>query len=425
MQARKGVPGLALVLFLACGGCSGPKPAPRSQPVVKVGESRVVPKAAAEGRWSVGPLFSLQDGQVILGDLKFSLRSKDRGRTWLQAPELPSRQLLQLGDGSFYVLDPLTRHAGERGHFLGRRLELTDLDDPSAWTEQRWVELPVRVERWTDLHGDDGSPVSTFRFGGPMLELEDGTLLAGKAGNFAGDTAPMPGFIPTKGEKWFKYRTYLLASRDRGQSWHYLSTIAYDGVSGQESFCEPALVDLGGGELLSVMRTGRYAPMYQARSMDGGKTWGPPAPLTTLGLSPMMVFLPNGALVCSFGWRPFKAIPSQVDGGAYVGALRDYQERYRSLIGVEDPSAAAGDYVMASFDKGHTWSRPTKVADPLTVGYTLLAATGSDTCLLLSRRIVIEGLSREEVLQKWESEWHDWVDKSGAVIEAREIRVTR
>ena len=425
MQARKGVPGLALVLFLACGGCSGPKPAPRSQPVVEVGDSRVVPRAAAEGRWSVGPLFSLQDGQVILGDSKFSLRSKDRGRTWLQAPELPSRQLLQLGDGSFYVLDPLTRHAGERGHFLGRRLELTDLDDPSAWTEERWVELPVRVERWTDLHGDDGSPVSTFRFGGPMLELEDGTLLAGKAGNFAGDKAPMPGFIPTKGEKWFKYRTYLLASRDRGQSWHYLSTIAYDGVSGQESFCEPALVDLGGGELLSVMRTGRYAPMYQARSMDGGKTWGPPEPLKTLGLSPMMVLLPNGALVCSFGWRPFKAIPSQVDGGAYVGALRDYQQRYRSLIGIEDPSAAAGDYVMASFDKGHTWSRPTKVADPLTVGYTLLAATGPDTCLLLSRRIVIEGLSRAEVLQKWESEWHDWADKSGAVIEARQIRVTR
>jgi hypothetical protein len=425
MQARKGVPGLALVLFLACGGCSGPNPAPRSQPVVEVGDSRVVPRAAAEGRWSVGPLFSLQDGQVILGDSKFSLRSKDRGRTWFRAPELPSRQLLQLGDGSFYVLDPLTRHAGERGHFLGRRLELTDLDDPSAWTEERWVELPVRVERWTDLHGDDGSPVSTFRFGGPMLELEDGTLLAGKAGNFAGDKAPMPGFIPTKGEKWFKYRTYLLASRDRGQSWHYLSTIAYDGVSGQESFCEPALVDLGGGELLSVMRTGRYAPMYQARSLDGGKTWGPPEPLKTLGLSPMMVLLPNGALVCSFGWRPFKAIPSQVDGGAYVGALRDYQQRYRSLIGIEDPSAAAGDYVMASFDKGHTWSRPTKVADPLTVGYTLLAATGPDTCLLLSRRIVIEGLSRAEVLQKWESEWHDWADKSGAVIEARQIRVTR
>jgi hypothetical protein len=300
-----------------------------------------------------------------------------------------------------------------------------DLDDPAGWTEDQWIRVPVTVEQWTDLHGDDGSAVTTFRFGGPMLELEDGTLLAAKAGNFIGDRVPMQGFVPTKGEKWFKYRSYLLASTDHGQSWEYRSTIAYDGVSGQESFCEPALVDLGDGELLSVMRTGRYAPMYQARSLDGGKTWQEPEMLETLGLSPMMVLLPNGILVCSFGWRPFKHIPSQVDGGAYVAALKDYGERYRAQVGVEDPSAAAGDYVMVSVDKGQTWSRATKIAEPLTVGYTLLAPTGPDTCLVLSRRIVIDGKSRVEVIQKWRDQWHDWVDKSGAVIEAREITVTR
>ena len=425
MQVRKRVDVLALALILASAGCSRPEPLPKTQPKLHVGDAMIVSGAGTEGRWSVGPLFSLQDGSLVLGDLKLSHRSSDRGRTWFQAPELPSRQILQLRDGSFYVLDPETRHGAESGHFVGRSLRLTTLDAPSFWAEDQWSDLPVKVERWTDLHGDDGRPVTTFRFGGPMLELEDGTLLAGKAGNFVGDKAPMPGFIPTQGEKWFKYRTYLLASGDGGQSWNYLSTVAYDGVSGQESFCEPALVNLGNGELLSVMRTGRYSPMYQTRSLDGGKTWEKPNPLKTLGLSPMMVLLPNGALVCSFGWRPFKNIPSQVDGGAYVGALKDYQERYRSLVGIEDPSAAAGDYVMASFDKGHTWSQPTKIAEPLTVGYTLLAATGSDTCLVLTRRIVIEGLSREEVLQKWESEWHDWNDKSGAVIEAREIRVTR
>ncbi len=425
MQARKRGCVLALALVLASAGCSRPDPLPKMQPKLEVGDAMIVPGAGAEGRWSVGPLFSLQDGSLVLGDTKFSLRSSDRGKTWFKAPELPSRHLLQLGDGSFYVLDHETRHAPEPGRFVGRRLRLTALDDPASWAADRWAELPVTVERWTDLHGDSGLPVTTFRFGGPMLELEDGTLLAGKAGNFVGDKVSMQGFVPTKGEKWFKYRTYLLASGDGGQSWTYLSTIAYDGVSGQESFCEPALVDLGDGELLCVMRTGRYAPMYQVRSLDGGKTWEKPEPLKTLGLSPMMVVLSNGAVVCSFGWRPFKNIPSQVDGGAYVAALEDYEQRYRALVGIEDPSGAAGDYVMASFDKGHTWSRPTKIADPLTAGYTLLVATGPDTCLVLSRRIVIEGQSRAGVLQKWESEWHDWVDKSGAVIEAREIRVAR
>ena len=157
MQARKGVPGLTLVLILVWGGCSGPNPPVRSQPLVEVGDSRVVPRAAAEGRWSVGPLLSLQDGALVLGDSGFSHRSTDGGRTWSQAPQLPSRQLLQLRDGSLCVLDPLTRHAGQRGHFVGRRLELVDLDDPSSWAEDRWLELPVKVERWTDLHGDDGS----------------------------------------------------------------------------------------------------------------------------------------------------------------------------------------------------------------------------------------------------------------------------
>ena len=63
---------------------------------------------------------------------------------------------------------------------------LADLDDPSSWADDRWMELPVRVERWTDLHGDDGRPVTTFRFGGPMLELEDGTLLTAKGRKFRG-----------------------------------------------------------------------------------------------------------------------------------------------------------------------------------------------------------------------------------------------
>jgi hypothetical protein len=153
------------------------------------------------------------------------------------------------------------------GTFVGRGLRLTDLDDPSSWTKDRWMEVPVTVEQWTDLHGDDG--------------------------------------------------------------------------------------------------------------------------------------------------------------GAYVGALKDYKERYQALLGIKDPSAAAGDYVMVSVDKGRTWSRPAKIAEPLTVGYTLLAPTGPNTCLVLSRRIVIEGQSRADVIQKWRKEWHDWVDKSGAVIEAREITVTR
>ena len=290
-------------------------------------------------------------------------------------------------------------------------------------TSLQWSEISVTMKRWTPLTGDNGTEVSTPGLGGPIVEMENGTLLKPCYGNFRGDTVPMEGFVATKDEKWFKYRSYLLRSVDRGESWGYFSTIAYDGETGQESFCEPAMVHLGGGELLAVMRTGRFAPMYQARSLDGGKTWQRPKSLHTLGLSPAMVLLGNGALVCSFGWRPMKIVAEMVGGGPYPGADDDYRKRYKDDVGIEDPSAAAGDYVMVSLDKGHTWNQPRGIATPLTIGYTLLAATGRDSCLVLSRRIVIPGESQASVANKWEKEWQKWQDKARAVIEVRHITV--
>lgn len=210
-----------------------------------------------------------------------------------------------------------------------------------------------------------------------------------------------------------------MASTDQGASWKYRSTIAYDAKTGQESFCEPGLADLGNGELLVVMRTGRYAPMYQARSKDGGKTWGKPESLHTLGLEPKLALLPNGVLVCSFGWRPLKIQPGV--GQPYAEALQDYQKRYRNSVGIEDPSAAAGDYVMFSLDNGHTWNKPRRIARPITVGYTWLAPSGADSCVVFSQRIVLPGESEASLAYKWEKEWD--FEKARRVLEARRITV--
>ena len=356
-----------------------------------------------------------------MGESGFSLWSSDQGRTWYTRPPLPGASILQLLDGSFYALDGETRTTERPGVFLGKGTHLGSLKN--VQTLPRQFEIPVTVKRWTPLTGDTGIEVSTPGLGGPIVEMEDGTLLQSCYGNFRGDTVPIEGFVATRGEKWFKYRSYLLRSVDRGKSWGYFSTIAYDGESGQESFCEPALVHLGGGELLAVMRTGRFAPIYQARSLDAGKTWQRPKSLHILGLSPAMVILGNGALVCTFGWRPIKIVPEMVGGGPYPGAANDYQKRYKDDVGIEDPSAAAGDYVMVSLDKGHTWNKPRRIATPLTIGYTLLAATGRDSCFVLSRRIVIPGESQASVVKKWGKEWKKWQDKVRAVIEARHITV--
>src|SRR5439155_4765237 len=98
-----------------------------------------------------------------------------------------------------------------------------------------------------------------------------------------------------------------------------------------------------------------------------------------------LALLPNGVLACSFGWRPLKS------NSYYLAALEDYGKRYRTDVGIEDPSAAAGDYVMFSLDKGHSWTKPKRIATPLTLGFTRLAPNGPNSFLVISQRLTIPG----------------------------------
>jgi hypothetical protein len=203
-----------------------------------------------------------------------------------------------------------------------------------------------------------------------------------------------------------------------------LSTVAYDGITGQESFTEPDIVDLGGGELLAVMRTGHFAPLYSARSLDGGKTWDKPESLHILGLSPQLLLLDSGILVCVAGWRPSK------QNSYYLAAIEDYRQRYQIDVGIHDVSTAAGDYVMFSLDKGHTWSKPRRIAEPLTLGFTRAASVERDSFVVISQRLVIPGETPDAVLRRWQQNsapglpgWDEWGKRSRRVLEARRITV--
>lgn len=424
-------PMMALFALLIGISACQPAPEPEIQPGapkirLEVGEPVTVP-TAEHPDISVGPrLVTLPDGRVLMGRGDVSLTTSDSGITWDVGPAIARPHLLPLRDRSYFFFKGRGLATGEPGLFSLETARVQALDEDATDERISWSAATARVDWWAPLTADNETEVDYLNVGGPFLELEDGTLLAASYGNFKGDTVPMEGFPATSGQKWFKYRTYLLDSSDGGANWEYLSTIAYDGVTGQESFCEPAMVDLGGGELLAVMRTGRFAPMYQARSLDGGKTWQKPESMHVPGLAPQMVLLDNGALVCSFGWRRLKVGYGHGlndEGGPYPAAARDYQERYRQDVGIENPSEAAGDYVMVSLDKGKTWSEPRKLAEPLTSGYTLLAATGPDTVLVVSARLTLPGQSQERHLEIWEREWPRWSDKSVVVRVARKIRI--
>ncbi len=98
-----------------------------------------------------------------------------------------------------------------------------------------------------------------------------------------------------------KTRVILVASDDRGASWDYLATVAYDPAVGEEGFCEPSMVRLPGGDLLCIMRTGHEDPMYQCWSSDGGRTWTKPVMTHAYGVDPTLIVMQDGTLACAYG----------------------------------------------------------------------------------------------------------------------------
>ena len=150
------------------------------------------------------------------------------------------------------------------------------------------------------------------------------------------------------------FRSLVLRSTDRGKTWHYLSTIAFDNsedVRG-EGFDETSLVVLPQGKVLSFMRSGasyqasigstnnndptvdmpfsygQQTPIYMATSLDGGKKWGIADPITPYGVWPNAVLMQNGLLVASYG-RPGNWLMFSKDEGKTWGPIIPfYQDLY-------------------------------------------------------------------------------------------------
>lgn len=85
--------------------------------------------------------------------------------------------------------------------------------------------------------------------------------------------------------------------------------------------------------------------------------------------------------------------------------------------------SAAGDYVVFSSDKGHTWSQPRKIAEPLTQGYTRTASTGPELRVALSYRFVLPGISHGETLRIWANDSEHFLRDIKTLYEARRITV--
>ncbi len=286
----------------------GPRfpPAPPARPRIPgLDIRRGVTRVILHGQKYVS-LFRFADGEIAVGHR----RSSDGGKTWHAAPafstgayQFPDGEIIQLGFKTFRTDSPgVFRTALLRSKDGGRtvRHETARLVIPEA----------------TGGTDDTGKPSEGPACDHAIVGLSDGSVLAGMYGYFKSDRVPCPTF--PKQWKFYKYRTFVVRSTDRGRTWHYRATVAYDPKIGLESFCEPDLLRLPNGRILCFMRTGgsggKHTPLYMNHSDDDGRTWSRPRPIADRGVWPNACRMRSGVLALTYG-RPGNWLSFSLDSG--------------------------------------------------------------------------------------------------------------
>ena len=131
-----------------------------------------------------------------------------------------------------------------------------------------------------------------------------------------------------------------MRSEDRGRTWAYWSTVAYNPDIGLESFCEADLLVLPSRDIMCFMRTGgsggRYTPLYLCVSHDDGRTWGEPRPIADRGVWPNACRMASGVVVVTYG-RPDNWLAFSLDNGrTWVGHTCFYRGATTSYNSVEE-----------------------------------------------------------------------------------------
>ena len=276
-------------------------------------------------------LFRLQNGDVLLvfhkgGDIhgakRVALRSRDGGHAWTTEPERVNRDeaIGVLSDGAVLVYDTYG-FMREQGVFCKELFRSRDGGKTFEGPLLATVTMPQAAKH--PFPGDAGRYRKTSaqwsadvggNFWRTVLELDDGSLLACGTGLFAGHP---PAY-------YTHIRCVCHRSTDKGMSWQYLATIAYDPVWG---FHEPVMCKCGDGSILCVMRTkGGGQPLMQSRSRDRGKTWEPFRETGSLGVDPDLCLTTGGVLACSYG-RPGNRIMFSADGSGekWTDRLKIYE----------------------------------------------------------------------------------------------------
>jgi hypothetical protein len=303
-------------------------------------------------------LFKFANGEMTLA----GMRSRDAGRTWVKAGIKTGTGACQLPDGDLVQLGFRAKNTSREGVYEIPLTRSTD-NGMTGQEETAIMSIPDGVACMFDDGGNSfpGCGVADHA----MVRLRDGSLLAAMYGLFKIDkvvdpmTAGLRKKYPDRTIECYKNRSWVVRSTDRGKTWSYLSTVAYDLTEGDrvrmDGFCEPDLLTLPNGNILCFMRTGgaggQYRPLYLSQSNDDGKTWSHADPIADRGVCPNSCLLANGVIAVVYGrpdnWMMFSLDQGQTWTGNFFfwryrdGATTDY-------IAVEEVEP---DVLLVAYDR--------------------------------------------------------------------------
>jgi BNR repeat-like domain len=93
---------------------------------------------------------------------------------------------------------------------------------------------------------------------------------------------------------------FVLRSSDAGRHWDRPMLAA---VKEGSEFEEPHMLRLPSGRLLMLMRDNGTRRLHRVFSEDEGASWTPPMALPIEGYPPHLLALPDGRILCTYGWR--------------------------------------------------------------------------------------------------------------------------
>jgi len=281
---------------------------------IEFGREWEVPSPGQRARYEK-KLLRTAGGMLFLGGP--GLTSRDGGRSWETLPGL-SAVCAERSPGEVVSLTGGIRglRPGEdAGLFLGEFAAYSE-DGRALERFAGMFHLPHAAGMYDDGGRFHPEPFVDHGF----LVLRDDLWVLSMYGVFHNDLRPenLSSYsrYPIEWGEW-KYRTFCVASRDRGRTWTHLATVASGLDGGWEGFCEPALIDRGDGALVCLMRNGEHGKpgenLWAARSLDGGTTWTDVRPLEARGVYPQLVHSSEGYLVAGYG-RPGWRLMLNVDG---------------------------------------------------------------------------------------------------------------